>query len=81
MYSTPKVLEKCPPCPPDAANREENYAAKSEIFQAHSRKMADTATALAKSGVVKDRQLADDLISTAKKVCALYVHVCAGVVS
>ena len=30
--------------------------------------MAETATALAKSGVVKDRQLADDLISTAKKV-------------
>ena len=50
------------------ANREENYTQKVTDFQAHSKKMAETATALAKSGVVTDRQLAEDLIKTAKKV-------------
>lgn len=53
---------------PDTANRAENYAAKSEVFQAHARKMAETASSLARSGVVTDRKLADDLISTSKKV-------------
>ena len=52
----------------DAQNRAENYATQSENFQAHSKKMAETATALAKSGIVTDKQLSHDLISTAKKV-------------
>ena len=52
----------------DAQNRAENYAAKSESFQTHSKKMAETANSLARSGVVTDRQLADDLIRTSKKV-------------
>ena len=37
--------------------------------------MAETASALAKSGAVTDRKLSDDLIRTAGKVC---VCVCVG---
>ena len=37
-------------------------------FEHHSKKMADTASALAKSGIVTDRVLADKLIRTAGKV-------------
>ncbi len=61
--------------PTDTANREENYQKKSADFEAHSKKMAATAAALAKSGVVTDRKLADALISTSRKVrgCGLGV--------
>ncbi len=52
----------------ETANREENYQKKSEQFETHSKKMAATAAALAKSGVVTDRKLANDLISTSAKV-------------
>lgn len=58
----------------ETANREKNYVAQSQNFQSHAKKMADTATALAKSGVVKDRQLADELIKTAKKVGGAWLH-------
>ena len=54
--------------PQGTANREENYEQKATEFEKHSKKMAATAAALAKSGVVKDRKLADDLISTSGKV-------------
>ncbi len=57
-----------PPPPTDTANREENYQKKSADFEAHSKKMAATAAALAKSGVITDRKLADALISTSRKV-------------
>ncbi len=56
------------PPPTDTANREENYQKKSADFEAHSKKMAATAAALAKSGVITDRKLADALISTSRKV-------------
>ena len=55
-------------CSTGTANREENYEQKATEFEKHSKKMAATAAALAKSGVVKDRKLADDLISTSGKV-------------
>ena len=54
------------------ANREENYAKKAADFEHHSKRMADTASALAKTGGVTDRKLANDLISTSK---GLYPHV------
>ena len=41
---------------------------KAAEFQKHSKSMADTASALAKSGGVTDRKLADALIRTAAKV-------------
>ena len=41
---------------------------KAADFQKHSKSMADTAAALAKSGGITDRKLADDLIRTAGKV-------------
>ena len=50
------------------ANREENYAKKAADFEHHSKRMADTASALAKTGGVTDRKLANDLISTSGKV-------------
>ena len=65
-------------CTLGTANREENYQQKSEEFEKHSKKMAATAAALAKSGVITDRKLADDLISTSAKVrgCGLhFVHI------
>ena len=53
---------------PDTANREETYGKRAVDFQQHSKKMADTASALAKTGGITDRKLADDLIATAGKV-------------
>ena len=41
---------------------------KAAAFQKHSKSMADTAAALAKSGAVTDKRMADDLIRTAAKV-------------
>lgn len=41
---------------------------KAAAFQKHSKSMADTASALAKSGGVTDRKMADELIRTAGKV-------------
>ena len=41
---------------------------KAAAFQKHSKSMADTASSLAKSGVVTDRKMADELIRTAGKV-------------
>ena len=55
------------------ANREENYAKKAADFEHHSKKMADTATTLAKTGGVTDRKLANDLISTSGKVCTCII--------
>ena len=52
----------------DTANREANYAKKVTEFEQHSKKMADTASALAKTGGVTDRKVANDLISTSGKV-------------
>ena len=52
----------------DAANRDANYAKKVTEFEQHSKKMADTASALAKTGGVTDRKVANDLISTSGKV-------------
>lgn len=54
--------------PANATNRAENYAAQSESFRVHSKKMAETATSLARSGVITDRTLAEDINRTAKKV-------------
>ncbi len=53
------------------ANRQEEYDTKSTEFETHSKKMVDTASTLAKSGVVTDRKLANDILSTAKKVSQL----------
>jgi len=55
----------------DTPNREEVFVKRAADFKQHAGKMSDTATALAKSGIVTDRKLADDLISTAGKVKAL----------
>ena len=52
----------------DAPNREENYAKKASEFEHHSKRMADTAATLAKTGGVTDRKMANDLISTSGKV-------------
>ena len=52
----------------DAANRAENYAKKASEFEHHSKRMADTAATLAKTGGVTDRKLANALISTSGKV-------------
>jgi len=52
----------------DTPNREEVFVKRAADFKQHAGKMSDTATALAKSGIVTDRKLADDLISTAGKV-------------
>lgn len=52
----------------DVADRAEIYEEKSTDFQAHSKKMTDTANSLAKSGVITDRKLANDILSTSKKV-------------
>ena len=52
----------------DVPNREETFVKRAADFQAHSKSMANTAAALAKSGAVTDRKLADDLIFTATKV-------------
>ena len=54
--------------PPDTPARDETYGKRVSDFQQHAKKMADTAAALAKSGVVTDRVLADDLIRTSGKV-------------
>ena len=53
---------------PDVPDREEVFVKKAAEFQKHSKSMADTATALAKSGAVTDRKQADNLIRTAAKV-------------
>lgn len=53
---------------PDAPMREENYKLCKEKFREHAFDMADTAVALAKSGSVTDREHADQLVKTAKKV-------------
>jgi len=52
----------------DAPNRAENYQKRSTEFEKHSKNMAGTAAALAKSGMITDRKLADALISTSGKV-------------
>lgn len=52
----------------DTPARAEKYAKQAENFQVHSKKMADTASALAKSGVVTDKHTAEQLLRTAKKV-------------
>ena len=52
----------------DAPNREENYKLRKENFREHAFDMADTAVALAKSGAVTDKEHADQLVKTAKKV-------------
>ena len=52
----------------DTPARAEKYAKQAENFKVHSKKMADTASALARSGVVTDKHLADQLLRTAKKV-------------
>ena len=52
----------------DTPNREETYNKRATNFQHHAKQMADTAAALAKSGGVTDRKLANDLISTSAKV-------------
>ena len=44
------------------------YVKRAADFKQHAGKMSDTASALAKSGIITDRKLADDLISTAGKV-------------
>ena len=44
------------------------FVKRAAEFQKHSKSMADTASALAKSGGVTDRKTADDLIRTAGKV-------------
>ena len=53
------------------ANRESEYDAKAADFETHSKKMVETASSLAKSGIVTDRKLADDILSTSKKVYKL----------
>ena len=53
---------------PDAPRREENYMLRKEKFREHAFDMADTAVALAKSGAVTDKEHADQLVKTAKKV-------------
>ena len=55
----------------DTANRAENYAKKASEFEHHSKRMADTAATLAKTGGVTDRKLANDLISTSGKVTCI----------
>lgn len=52
----------------DVPDREEVFVKKAAAFQKHSKSMADTAAALAKSGAVTDKKMADDLIRTAAKV-------------
>ena len=44
------------------------YVKRAADFKQHAGKMSGTASALAKSGIITDRKLADDLISTAGKV-------------
>lgn len=53
---------------PDAPRREENYMLRKERFREHAFDMAETAVALAKSGAVTDKEHADQLVKTAKKV-------------
>lgn len=64
MYLHSALLYSCA----DVPNREEVFVKRAAEFQKHSKSMADTATALAKSGAVTDRKQADDLIRTAAKV-------------
>lgn len=58
------------------ANREETYNQKATDFQTHAKKMAETASSLAKSGVVTDRQMVDALLNTSKKVGRVLKSVC-----
>ena len=73
MYSAPPPPKKKNLVDVGTANREENYAKKAADFEHHSKRMADTASALAKTGGVTDRKLANDLISTSGKVCVYIV--------
>ena len=50
------------------------FVKKAAAFQKHSKSMADTASALAKSGGVTDKKMADDLIRTAGKVEHTHKH-------
>lgn len=59
---------------PDAPMREENYKLAKEKFREHAFDMADTAVALAKSGSVTDREHADQLVKTAKKVLSEWTN-------
>jgi vinculin len=65
------ALTEASTAPVDAPNREENYKMKKADFREHAFDMADTAVALAKSGLVTDKAHADELVRTAKKVSSL----------
>ena len=52
----------------DAPEREPNYKQARDEFKEHAFDMSDTAIALAKSGTVTDKEHADELVRTAKKV-------------
>nr|WEL12746.1 vinculin [Halisarca dujardinii] len=65
------ALTEAATAPADAPNREENYKQKKSDFREHAFDMADTATALAKSGLVTDKAHADELVRTSKKVTGL----------
>ena len=54
--------------------REETFAERVTAFNAHANKMSATAADLARSGGVMDKQVADDLISTAGKVSYVTGH-------
>jgi len=53
---------------PGKENRQADYETKASEFEAHAKKMVDTASSLAKSGIITDRKLANDILSTSKKV-------------
>ena len=73
LYPSLAHVHPPPPLSPplsisDVPDREEVFVKKAAAFQKHSKSMADTAAALAKSGAVTDKKMADDLIRTAAKV-------------
>ncbi|KAL5479938.1 hypothetical protein EMCRGX_G023541 [Ephydatia muelleri] len=65
------ALTEASRAPLNAPARAENYVKRVTDFQDHSKKMADTAVALAKSGIVTDKNLADSLLLTAGKLKAV----------
>lgn len=65
------ALSEAALAPLGTAARQETYDKRVKNFEHHANKMAETATALAKSGGVTDRELADKLISTAGKIKSL----------